>query len=511
MEPIHDSPPDTESHCAGAALIVQTGRRSGTRRAPNPTLTLIGRSAHCDIRLSADGVSATHCALVCGPDGLLLRDLESETGTFLNGERVSSLRLTDGDQLVVGPFQFQVCLPRTNTDAAPPVPAKAQGEDVPRDEKEALRIQAAAVVAQQAALTEEELRLQQQHVTLKRQEEQLAAHLEEKRRRLLELQKQVQDARLALRQEREAHERNGGEARRQVIRTREEAALALRKTQAEHRRLIELRKRLRKRSKKQWEAVQAEMQRREEAVTARQQALEKENERLQQERAAMLQDQQRRNGEIEIGKRQLGTAWDRLHKEQKRWKEDRSREAKELKQLRRTLEHRDWTLTTAERELDEQKQRWENTRLAMEKEVEGLENRVRNYRRIDSGPRTTDASDRGSRPHPHPPPRGGGRVSVGVAAPPDSSAAPAHTEVPAAEQNTNLEATPPAAVSSPPEPGDDLHPRRLAALERLASELADQRAHLAEQCERLAHAQQEWQQDRNAAGRRAGNSRPPPY
>src|SRR5439155_22367062 len=39
---------------------------------------------------------------------------------------------------------------------------------------------------------------------------------------------------------------------------------------------------------------------------------------------------------------------------------------------------------------------------------------------------------------------------------------------------------------------------RLLTLRRLAGDLADQRLYLAEQYERLAHAQQQWQKDRQA-------------
>jgi hypothetical protein len=69
---------------------------------------------------------------------------------------------------------------------------------------DALRIQAAAVAAQQAALTEEELRLQQRRGTLEKQEAQLAAHLDGRRRRLLELQDEIKTGRAALEQARAA-------------------------------------------------------------------------------------------------------------------------------------------------------------------------------------------------------------------------------------------------------------------------------------------------------------------
>ena len=110
MEPTHDPSPPPGSPPAGE-LVAQNGRLAGSRRPLEAALTFVGNAAACDVRLTGDGVHPLHCLLARGPDGMLLRDLESEGGTFVNGERVSARLLRDGDLLGVGPYQFRVRLP----------------------------------------------------------------------------------------------------------------------------------------------------------------------------------------------------------------------------------------------------------------------------------------------------------------------------------------------------------------------------------------------------------------
>ena len=91
-------------------LVLQNGRLSGARRPLAAPLTLIGHSDGCHIRLSLPGVSAFHCALVAGIDGLTLEDLKSQTGTLVNGEPVTTRVLKTGDLLSIGPCRFRVRL-----------------------------------------------------------------------------------------------------------------------------------------------------------------------------------------------------------------------------------------------------------------------------------------------------------------------------------------------------------------------------------------------------------------
>src|SRR5436190_6749473 len=98
MEPSLPSPVRPEEEPAGGGeLIVLNGRLEGLRRPLGMPLTLVGRAAGCEVRLTGDGVQAHHCVLVRGEAGLVLRDLQTKSGTFVNGQRVTHATLQDGD------------------------------------------------------------------------------------------------------------------------------------------------------------------------------------------------------------------------------------------------------------------------------------------------------------------------------------------------------------------------------------------------------------------------------
>jgi len=64
---------------------------------------VIGRSRSCDIRLREDTVSRLHAALVWRDDDLVVEDLGSSNGTFVNGERVLAPRtVMAGDSVRFG-------------------------------------------------------------------------------------------------------------------------------------------------------------------------------------------------------------------------------------------------------------------------------------------------------------------------------------------------------------------------------------------------------------------------
>ena len=70
------------------------------------SLTVIGRDALADIVLDDPGISRRHSEVRVTNDGphlvTSIRDLRSTNGTFVNGERITSVRLQDGDRLTVG-------------------------------------------------------------------------------------------------------------------------------------------------------------------------------------------------------------------------------------------------------------------------------------------------------------------------------------------------------------------------------------------------------------------------
>lgn len=247
-----------ESPSTRAELVVQNGRHSGTRKQLGNPLTYIGRARGCDLRLNVEGIEPLHCLLVQCPDGLLLRDLNTAAGTLVNGQRLASAFVHDGDLVTIGPFEFRLHLPASESIAHPLIAAAPSQENdrasSTPDRQEGLRVFVAALAAQQAALTEEEARLRQQRGTLEQQQDQLAAHLEDKQRSLNQLADTIQAERTALENARTASaqslEKSSNELR-QGQRHMEEERHQL---QHQRRRLVELYRRLRHRQQNQMTA-----------------------------------------------------------------------------------------------------------------------------------------------------------------------------------------------------------------------------------------------------------------
>jgi hypothetical protein len=69
-------------------------------------ITILGRDDSADIILDDPGISRRHSELRVTTDGphfvTTIRDLGSTNGTFVNGERISSEHLQDGDRVTVG-------------------------------------------------------------------------------------------------------------------------------------------------------------------------------------------------------------------------------------------------------------------------------------------------------------------------------------------------------------------------------------------------------------------------
>jgi hypothetical protein len=66
-----------------------------------------GRAADCDIRLDDEFSSSHHARLLPHGDTLVLEDLGSTNGTYLNGEPVTGPQpLHDGDRIRIGDSEF---------------------------------------------------------------------------------------------------------------------------------------------------------------------------------------------------------------------------------------------------------------------------------------------------------------------------------------------------------------------------------------------------------------------
>ncbi|MDG1136970.1 MAG: FHA domain-containing protein [Phycisphaerales bacterium] len=65
---------------------------------------IVGRDEDCDIRIKSRVVSREHCTIEQDDaGGLVLSDMNSTGGTFLDEKKIDSIRLEDGMEVVVGP------------------------------------------------------------------------------------------------------------------------------------------------------------------------------------------------------------------------------------------------------------------------------------------------------------------------------------------------------------------------------------------------------------------------
>ena len=83
-----------------------SGARAGQVEAFGKAYIGIGRHPLSDVRFDAErdlDVSSRHVSITRGPDGFVLKDLDSKNGTFVNGKRVAGdVHLADGDVIGFG-------------------------------------------------------------------------------------------------------------------------------------------------------------------------------------------------------------------------------------------------------------------------------------------------------------------------------------------------------------------------------------------------------------------------
>jgi hypothetical protein len=73
---------------------------------------VLGSSADCDVQLDEPGVAARHAEIrLIDGQSLLLKDLDSGTGTLLNGERVTEALLGSGDEIRIGTCRWMLQAP----------------------------------------------------------------------------------------------------------------------------------------------------------------------------------------------------------------------------------------------------------------------------------------------------------------------------------------------------------------------------------------------------------------
>ena len=93
---------------------------------------LIGRGDDCHMRPKSEAISRNHCAILINEDDdeVVIRDLNSRNGTFLNGERLAADQsLEAGDHLQIGRLEFEVMIKDRKRVPEPAVAPAKPGED----------------------------------------------------------------------------------------------------------------------------------------------------------------------------------------------------------------------------------------------------------------------------------------------------------------------------------------------------------------------------------------------
>lgn len=90
-------------------LTVRTGSQAGQvisfRRLP----FVIGSEPGCHLRVTSAAISPRHCVLQAGPGGIVIKDLGSTSGTWIDGVRIeSSTSIGDGDELRIGALTLAI-------------------------------------------------------------------------------------------------------------------------------------------------------------------------------------------------------------------------------------------------------------------------------------------------------------------------------------------------------------------------------------------------------------------
>lgn len=106
-----------------ARLVVLSAGLAGRTHDLKVDKTTIGRVEDNTFQIAEPSVSSHHCEILLRGNDVVIKDLNSTNGTFINGEKVSESVLKPGQMLRLG--QVELKLETDGTAAAPPPGAPA--------------------------------------------------------------------------------------------------------------------------------------------------------------------------------------------------------------------------------------------------------------------------------------------------------------------------------------------------------------------------------------------------
>ncbi|MDO4888531.1 MAG: DUF3662 and FHA domain-containing protein [Actinomycetaceae bacterium] len=91
--------PATSAAGASGHPIIEIGQ---DRYLLTGNVTVIGRGSECDITVDDTGISRRHIELRVTPHGVVVTDLGSTNGSFVEGHRITAATLVDGNTITIG-------------------------------------------------------------------------------------------------------------------------------------------------------------------------------------------------------------------------------------------------------------------------------------------------------------------------------------------------------------------------------------------------------------------------
>jgi pSer/pThr/pTyr-binding forkhead associated (FHA) protein len=90
-------------------LVVVRGRSAAQALRLGDAVTTVGRHEACQLRIRSSQVSRKHCQFFEKKGLLIVKDLGSSNGTFVNGQKVDGQRVLEpGDELDIGQVKLRV-------------------------------------------------------------------------------------------------------------------------------------------------------------------------------------------------------------------------------------------------------------------------------------------------------------------------------------------------------------------------------------------------------------------
>ncbi len=108
----------------------------------------VGRAQDCELCLAGKGISSRHCRFTRTPSGIVVEDLGSTNGTFVNRQRISTpVVVSPNDEVIVAMYEIRLHDDAAGVSAPPPVSRAPMGQPMPAGTRQPTGVMPPAFVA----------------------------------------------------------------------------------------------------------------------------------------------------------------------------------------------------------------------------------------------------------------------------------------------------------------------------------------------------------------------------